>query len=93
MAGTSRQKMGASKPSCWESAGSCLLSELLGGVGVGALEMETEEDVEENNKWSEVMMRLAAQMAQSNGWDEQRLALLLGDGNFELQKARVGMVP
>ena len=77
----------------WEFAGSYPLSELLGGTGIDVLEMETEEDVDENEKWSEVIVELVEEIAKSRGWDEGRLALLLGSGNYELQKARVEMVP
>lgn len=77
----------------WEFAGSYPLSELLGGVGVDVLEMETEEDEDENNEWSDRIVNLAGEIAKSKGWDERRLALLLGEGNFELQKSRIEMVP
>ncbi|KAL8819160.1 MAG: hypothetical protein Q9191_007794 [Dirinaria sp. TL-2023a] len=77
----------------WEFAGAYPLSELLGGVGVDVLEMESEGDVDENNKWSEVIVKLAGEIARSKGWDEKRLALLLGDGNPDLQRARVEMLP
>ena len=77
----------------WEFAGSYPLSELLGGTGVDVLEMETEEDVDENEKWSDVILEQVGEIARSKDWDERRLALLLGSGNYELQKARVEMVP
>lgn len=77
----------------WEFAGSYPLSELLGGMGVDVLEMETEEDVDENDKWSETIVELVGEIARSKGWDEARLALLLGNGNYELQKARIEMIP
>ena len=77
----------------WEFAGSYPLSELLGGTGVDVLEMETEEDVDENEKWSDVILELVGEIARSKAWEERRLALLLGSGNYELQKARVEMVP
>lgn len=77
----------------WEFAGVYPLSELLGGVGVDVLEMETEEDVDENFKWSDIIVKLAGEIARSKDWDDARLALLLGEGNPELQKARIEMVP
>lgn len=77
----------------WEFAGSYPLSELLGGVGVDVLEMDSDEDVEENSKWSEVIVKLAGEIARSKGWDEKRLGLLLGDGHPDLQRARIEMFP
>ena len=77
----------------WEFAGSYPLSELLGGVGVDVLEMESDEDVDENSKWSEAIVKLAGEIARSKGGDEKRLELLLGDGNPDLQRARVEMFP
>lgn len=77
----------------WEFAGFYPLSELLAGVGVDVLEMESEEDVKETYKWSDEIVRLAGEMASSRGWDERSLELLLGTGNPDLQEARVEMVP
>ena len=77
----------------WEFAGVYPLSELLGGVGVDVLEMETEEDVDENNKWSDIIVNLAGEVAKSKDWDDRRLALLLSTGNPELQKVRIEMFP
>lgn len=77
----------------WEFAGSYPLSELLGGMGVDVLEVEDDEGEVENNSWSEVIVKLAGEIAKSRGWDDRRLGLLVGDGNLELQKARVEMFP
>ena len=77
----------------WEFAGFYPLSELLGGVGVDVLEMQADEDVDENNKWSEVIVKLAGEVARSRGWDERSVALLLGDGNPDLQRVRAEMFP
>jgi len=77
----------------WEFAGSYPLSELLGGMGVDVLEVEDDEGEVENNSWSDVIVKLAGEIAKSRGWDDRRLGLLVGDGNFELQKARVEMFP
>lgn len=77
----------------WEFAGSYPLSELLGGMGVDVLEIEDEAGEVENNSWSEVIVKLAGEIAKSRGWDDRRLELLVGDGNLELQNARVEMFP
>lgn len=77
----------------WEFAGSYPLSELLGGSGVDVLEMETEEDTDEDFKWSDIIVNLAGEVARLRGWNESRVLLLVGEGNPELQKARVEMVP
>lgn len=77
----------------WEFAGSYPLSELLGGLGVDVLEIEDEAGEVENNSWSEVIVKLAGEIAKSRGWDDRRLGLLVGDGNMELQNARVEMFP
>ena len=77
----------------WEFAGFYPLSELLGCTGVDVLEMESEEDEVENNKWSELIVELAGEKAKSRGWDQRRLDLLLGDGDPKLQKTRTEMTP
>jgi aminoglycoside phosphotransferase (APT) family kinase protein len=77
----------------WEFAGSYPLSELLGGMGVDVLEVDDDEGEVENNSWSEVIVKLAGEIANSRGWDDRRLGLLVGDGSLELQKARVEMFP
>ena len=77
----------------WEFAGSYPLGELLGGVGVNVLEMESDEDEIENNKWSEIIVNLAGDIARARGWEEENIALLVGDGDPELGKARIEMVP
>ena len=77
----------------WEFAGFYPLSELLGCTGVDVLEMKTDEDEVENNKWSELIVKLAGERARSRGWDQRRLDLLLGDGDPKLQKTRIEMTP
>ena len=77
----------------WEFAGSYPLSELLGGMGVDVLEVEDEKGEEENNEWSEIIVKFTGEIARSRGWDERRLGLLLGNGNPDLQKVRVEMFP
>ena len=77
----------------WEFAGFYPLSELLGCTGVDVLEVETDEDEDENNRWSELIVKLAGEKAMSRGWDDRRLGLLLGDGDPNLQKTRIEMVP
>ena len=60
-------------------------------MGVEVLEMQTDEDVDENNEWSERIVKLAGEVARSKGWDERCVALLLGHGNPDLQRVRVEM--
>ena len=77
----------------WEFAGSYPLSEMLAGRGVDVLEMVDEETAEENSLWSLRMLELAAEAARGRGWEEEKVELLVGEGNEELGLARMEMVP
>lgn len=77
----------------WQFAGFYPLSELLGCTGVDVLEVKDDEDKVENNKWSDLIVKLAGERAKSRGWDERKVGLLLGDGDPKLHKTRIEMVP
>lgn len=77
----------------WEFAGSYPLSEILAGRGVDMLEMVDEETAEENGVWSLRMLELVAEAAIARGKGEEKVKMLVGDGNEELGLARMEMVP
>ena len=76
----------------WEFAGSYPLSELLGGTGVELFELE-DENLVEYGEWSDRIRELITEKAKARGWDESKIALLVGEGNMELQLARRELVP
>ena len=76
----------------WEFAGSYPLSELLGGTGVELFELE-DDNLLEYRQWSDRIRDATVEKARSRGWEEDRMALLVGPGNRELQLARLEMIP
>ena len=76
----------------WEFAGSYPLSELLGGMGVELFELE-DENLLEYRQWSDRIRDVLVEKVRSRGWEEDRVALLVGLGNRELQLARLEMIP
>lgn len=76
----------------WEFAGSYPLSELLGGTGVELFELE-DENLLEYGQWSDRIRDMVVEKARGRGWGEEKIALLVGEGNRELQLARREMVP
>lgn len=76
----------------WEFAGSYPLSELLGGVGVELFELE-DENLLEYGQWSDRIRDAAVEKARNRDWDEDKVALLVGQGNREVQLARREMIP
>ena len=76
----------------WEFAGSYPLSELLGGVGVELFELE-DDNLLEYRQWSDEIKDAVVEKVRSRGWDEDRVALLVGSGNREVQLARREMIP
>lgn len=76
----------------WEFAGSYPLSELLGGVGVELFELE-DDNLVEYRKWSDKIKDAVVEKVRSRGWDEDKVALLVGQGNREVQLARREMIP
>ena len=76
----------------WEFAGSYPLSELLGGMGVELFEQE-DDNLLEYRQWSDRIRDAIVEKARSRGWDEDRVALLVGPGNRELQLASIEMIP
>ena len=76
----------------WEFAGSYPLSELLGGMGVELFELE-DENLLEFRQWSDRIRDAMVEKVRSRGWEEDRVALLVGPGNRELQLARLEMIP
>jgi len=77
----------------WEFAGSYPLSEVLAGTGVDVVEMEDDETVDEAWKWSDRIVAAAEERAREGGWDEEKVKLFVGQGNRELQAARMEMLP
>lgn len=73
----------------WEFAGSFPLGELLGGSGVELFELE-DDNLREFGQWNDRMKDLAVEKAKARNWEEDKLALLVGEGNIELQLARRG---
>lgn len=76
----------------WEFAGSYPLSEILGGIAIEVFELE-DENLLENEHWSDVIRDKIVDRARDKGWQEERIQLLVGEGNGELQLARREMVP
>ncbi|KAG2032809.1 kinase-like domain-containing protein [Suillus americanus] len=77
----------------WEFAGAYPLGELLGGMGVDVVEFDDDESEEENALWSREIVRRVEETARQRGWNAKELALLLGDGDPVLGKARMEMFP
>lgn len=76
----------------WEFAGSYPLSELLGGVGVELFELE-DDNLLEYRQWSDKIKDAVVEKLRGRGWDEDKVALLVGPGNREVQLARREMIP
>ena len=76
----------------WEFAGSYPLSELLGGLGVELFDLE-DDNLLEFGQWSMRIKDAVAEKVRSRGWDEDKVALLVGEGNREVQLARREMIP
>lgn len=77
----------------WEFAGSYPLSETLAGVDVDVVEANSEELDDENTTWNRKIREAIRQEVARRGWEPSRVALLMGDGNLELGRARGEMVP
>lgn len=67
----------------WEFAGSYPLSELLGGSGVELFVLD-DDSLREYGMWSDRINEMAVEKARARGWDEERIELLVGEGNMEL---------
>ena len=76
----------------WEFAGSYPLSELLGGMGVELFELE-DDNLLEHRQWSNRIRDVMVEEVRSKGWDEEKVELMVGQGNRELQLARIEMIP
>lgn len=76
----------------WEFAGRYPFSELLGGVGVELFELE-DENLLEYRQWSDRIRDVMVEKMRSRGWEEDRVALLVGPGYRKLQLARLEMIP
>lgn len=77
----------------WEFAGAYPLSELLGGMGVDVVEFDDDESEEENALWNREIVRRVEETARQRGWNAKELALLLGNGDPVLGRARTEMFP
>ena len=76
----------------WEFAGSYPLSELLGGIGVELFELE-DDNLLEYRQWSDRIRDAMVEKVRNRGWEEYKVALLVGPGNRKLQLARLEMIP
>lgn len=76
----------------WEFAGSYPLSELLGGLGVELFALE-DHNLLEYGEWSNRIKDAVVEKVRSRGWDEDKVALLVGEGNREVQLARREIIP
>lgn len=77
----------------WEFAGSYPLSETLTGGDVDVVDVNSEELEDENTVWAWKIREAIRQEVSRRGWEPNRIALLMGDGNFELGRARGEMFP
>jgi len=78
----------------WEFSGSYPLSELIGGgIGVDVLDVIDDESEEENSKWSNRIVKMAAETARKRGWVEREVEMLIGDGDPIVGYARTEMFP
>ncbi|GAP88805.1 putative aminoglycoside phosphotransferase [Rosellinia necatrix] len=77
----------------WDFAGSYPLSETLGGLTVGVLDVDSEETYMEYLKWGEKIRDLIKHEAQERHWDRDDIDLLMGDGDTELGLSRQEMLP
>lgn len=76
----------------WEFAGSYPLSELLGGTGIEMFELD-DDNLLEHGQWSDKIRDLIVDKARARAWNDEKLELLVGEGNRELQLARLEMIP
>ncbi|KAG1871788.1 hypothetical protein DFJ58DRAFT_696765 [Suillus subalutaceus] len=77
----------------WELAGAYPLGELLGGMGVDVVEVEDYKSEKDNALSSREIVRRVEETARQRGCDAKELALLLGNGDPVLGKARTEMFP
>lgn len=76
----------------WEFAGAYPVSEVL-GTGIDVLEMESEEDMDEDFQWSHRIADLVEEGARERGWGEDRVQMMIGESNADLDTARTEMFP
>ena len=76
----------------WEFAGFYPLNEVVGGTGIELFELE-DANLMEYGMWGDRMRDLLVDKARFRGWEEEKVELLVGQGNTELQLARREMVP
>jgi hypothetical protein len=77
----------------WEFAGSFPLCEALPGEGIIVVEAQSEELDDENTVWDGKIRRFILELTRERKWEQKDIDLLLGDGDFELGKARSQMFP
>ncbi|KAI0906970.1 kinase-like domain-containing protein [Ustulina deusta] len=77
----------------WEFAGSYPLGEILSSGDIDVVDADSEELDEENWKWGSKIRQFIQREAMKRSWDQSRIDLLMGDGDLELGKARVEMIP
>lgn len=57
------------------------------------MEFDDDESEEENALWSREIVRRVEETARQRGWNAKELALLLGNGDPVLGRARTEMFP
>ncbi|RYC55480.1 hypothetical protein CHU98_g10724 [Xylaria longipes] len=77
----------------WDFAGSYPLSETLSYGDVDVVDMDSEELYDENLRWGVKIRGFVQDEARRRSWDQNRIDLLMGDGNLELGVARMEMFP
>ncbi|KAI0532845.1 kinase-like domain-containing protein [Xylaria digitata] len=77
----------------WDFAGSYPLSETLTSGDVDVVEAVSEELDEENDEWGLKIRQFIQREVIKRGWDPVHIDLLMGDGDQEVARARVEMIP
>jgi Phosphotransferase enzyme family len=77
----------------WEFAGSYPLSESLSDGGINVVEASSEELDNENTIWDRKIRCFIRELAMERKWEQKHIDLLMGDGDYELGRARSEMFP
>ncbi|KAK4696733.1 hypothetical protein P7C71_g1234, partial [Lecanoromycetidae sp. Uapishka_2] len=77
----------------WGFAGSYPMSQVLAGSGIDVVEMEDDATVDEAWEWSDRIVALFERRVRGLGWAEEKVEMLVGQGNPALQAARLEMLP
>ncbi|KAF2967302.1 hypothetical protein GQX73_g6266 [Xylaria multiplex] len=77
----------------WDFSGSYPLSETLTSGDIEVVEATSEELCEENDEWGLRIRQFIQREVVQRGWDPVHIDLLMGDGDREVARARVEMIP